>query len=45
MRLGIPGSFHFDAEHVTVVNALTIISLQILISSIVKNTKALPTMI
>jgi dipeptide/tripeptide permease len=35
----------FDAEHVTVINAGTIILLQILISKIVKNTKALPTMI
>lgn len=35
----------FDVEHVTVVNALTIILLQIFISNIVKNTKALPTMI
>ncbi|MHC9544928.1 MAG: MFS transporter [Vulcanimicrobiota bacterium] len=44
-KLGLTGTFAFDAEHVTVLNALTIISLQILISSIVKNTKALPTMI
>ncbi|MDH6341593.1 POT family proton-dependent oligopeptide transporter [Parabacteroides sp. PFB2-12] len=35
----------FDVEHVTVINAGTIICLQILISSIVKNFKALPTMI
>ncbi len=35
----------FEAEHVTVINAGTIILLQILVSSIVKNTKALPTMI
>ena len=35
----------FDAEHVTVINAGTIILLQLLISAIVKNTKALPTMI
>lgn len=35
----------FDAEHVTVINAGTIILLQLIISSIVKNTKALPTMI
>jgi len=35
----------FDAEHVTVINAGTIILLQLLISSIVKNKKALPTMI
>jgi dipeptide/tripeptide permease len=35
----------FDVEHVTVLNAGTIICLQILVSSIVKNFKALPTMI
>jgi len=38
-------NWKFDVEHVTVINALTIIILQIFISSIVKNTKALPTMI
>ena len=36
--------WHFDVEHVTVINAGTIIVLQILISIIVRNTKALPTM-
>jgi dipeptide/tripeptide permease len=41
--LGIPLSF--DAEHVTVINAGTIILLQVLVSRIVKNLKALPTMI
>ncbi|MCX6165247.1 MAG: MFS transporter [Ignavibacteriae bacterium] len=35
----------FDAEHVTVINALTIIVLQLFVSNIVKNKKALPTMI
>ena len=45
MNFGLPGKFVFDAEHVTVVNALTIISLQIVISSLVKHTKPLPTMI
>lgn len=35
----------FDVEHVTVINAGTIILLQILVSNIVKNKKALPTMI
>jgi len=35
----------FDVEHVTVVNAGTIICLQIIVSSIVKKFKALPTMI
>ena len=39
-----PG-WKFDAEHVTVINAGTIIILQLLVSSIVKHTKALPTMI
>ena len=38
-------NWKFDAEHVTVINAGTIILLQILVSNIVKNTKALPTMI
>lgn len=38
-------NWKFDAEHVTVINAGTIILLQILISTIVKKTKALPTMI
>jgi len=42
--LGIGYEWHFDIEHVTVINALTIIILQIFISMIVKNTKALPTM-
>lgn len=37
--------WEFDAEHVTVINAGTIILLQLVVSSIVKNTKALPTMI
>lgn len=38
-------AWKFDTEHVTVINAGTIIALQLVISSIVKNTKALPTMI
>jgi len=38
-------NWKFDVEHVTVINAGTIILLQILISNIVKKTKALPTMI
>lgn len=38
-------NWHFDSEHVTVVNALTIISLQLIISKIVNKFKALPTMI
>ncbi len=43
--IGINLNWKFDVEHVTVINAGTIILLQILISNIVKNTKALPTMI
>lgn len=35
----------FDVEHVTVINAGTIILLQILVSNLVKTKKALPTMI
>ncbi len=35
----------FDVEHVTVINAGVIICLQILVSNLVKNFKALPTMI
>ncbi len=43
--LGININWKFDIEHVTVINAGTIILLQIIVSNIVKNTKALPTMI
>lgn len=43
--IGINLNWRFDVEHVTVINAGTIILLQIVVSSIVKNTKALPTMI
>ena len=43
---GIVGfDWKFDVEHVTVINAATIILLQLLVSSIVKKTKALPTLI
>ena len=38
-------SWKFDAEHVTVMNAGAIILLQLVVSSLVRNTKALPTMI
>lgn len=38
-------NWKFDVEHVTVINAGTIIVLQIFISNLVKNKKALPTMI
>ncbi|MFZ1729936.1 MAG: MFS transporter [Bacteroidota bacterium] len=41
--LGI--DWHFDVEHVTVINAGTIILLQLFISRIVSKTKALPTMV
>ncbi len=43
--LGIHINWFFDVEHVTVINAGTIILLQLVISSLVKNLKALPTMI
>jgi POT family proton-dependent oligopeptide transporter len=43
--LGLPWTFTFDAEHVTVINAGTIILLQVLISRLVKDWKALPTMV
>jgi dipeptide/tripeptide permease len=43
--VGININWKFDIEHVTVINAGTIILLQILVSNIVKHTKALPTMI
>jgi dipeptide/tripeptide permease len=43
--VGINLNWKFDIEHVTVINAGTIILLQILVSNIVKHTKALPTMI
>lgn len=38
-------SWHFDVEHVTVINAGAIIILQLLVSFILKKTKPLPTMI
>jgi proton-dependent oligopeptide transporter, POT family len=38
-------TWRFEAEHVTVINAGTIILLQLIVSSIVRSTKALPTMI
>ncbi|HAL56781.1 MAG TPA: MFS transporter [Bacteroidetes bacterium] len=41
--IGIP--FSFDTEHVTVINAGTIILLQVVVSRVVKNIKPLPTMI
>jgi hypothetical protein len=43
--VGLGINWRFDVEHVTVINAGTIILLQLLVSSIVRRTKALPTMI
>lgn len=43
--LGIGYRWHFDVEHVTVINGGTIILLQLLVSRIVDKTRALPTMI
>ena len=41
---GVESNWFFDVEHVTVINAFTIILLQLVISSLVRNAKALPTM-
>ena len=38
-------SWEFEAEHVTVINAAVIIALQLVVSAMVKNSPALPTMI
>ena len=43
--IGLSVRFHFDAEHVTVLNAGMIIVLQFLVSRIVKNLPALPVMV
>jgi len=43
-KFGLHMNWFFDVEHVTVINAGTIILLQLIVSSIVKKTKALPTM-
>ncbi len=43
--LGLSWTFTFDAEHVTVINAGTIILLQVFVSRIVKDWKPLPTMV
>jgi POT family proton-dependent oligopeptide transporter len=43
--VGLPWNFVFDAEHVTVINAGTIVLLQVVVSRIVKQRPALPTMI
>ncbi len=42
---GIKSNWFFDVEYVTAIEAGTIILLQLIVSSIVKNKKALPTMI
>jgi dipeptide/tripeptide permease len=43
--LGLPWTFSFDAEHVTVINAGMIILLQVVVSRIVKDRPALGTMV
>jgi dipeptide/tripeptide permease len=43
--LSVSSRWHFDIEHVTVINAGTIICLQLIISRLVKKTPALPTMV
>ena len=43
--IGLNINWFFDVEGVTYINAGTIILLQLLVSNIVKNTKALPTMV
>ncbi|MCL4839008.1 MAG: hypothetical protein KJ058_13690, partial [Thermoanaerobaculia bacterium] len=43
--IGLDVQFTFDAEHVTVINAGTIILLQVLVSRIVAQRAALPTMV
>jgi len=43
--VGINFTWRFDIEIVTVINAFTIILLQLVVSALVKKTKALPTMI
>jgi POT family proton-dependent oligopeptide transporter len=43
--VGLPWTFVFDAEHVTVIDAGMIILLQVVVSRMVKNRPALPTMV
>ncbi len=43
--IGLDITFVFDAEHVTVINAGTIILLQVIVSRVVKDRPALPTML
>ncbi len=44
-RVGVHAAFRFDIEHVTVINAGTIVLLQVLVSRIVAARPALPTMV
>jgi proton-dependent oligopeptide transporter, POT family len=43
--VGLPWTFQFDAEHVTVINAGSIILLQVVVSRLVRNRPALATMV
>jgi POT family proton-dependent oligopeptide transporter len=43
--IGLPWRFEFDAEHVTVINAGTIILLQVVVSRLAGKCPALPTMV
>jgi dipeptide/tripeptide permease len=43
--IGLPVTFRFDIEHVTVINAGTIVLLQVLVSRLAATRTALPTMI
>ncbi len=43
--IGLDVQFEFDAEHVTVIAAGTIVFLQLVVSTIVRNLPALPTMV
>jgi len=43
--IGLPWTFTFDAEHVTVINAGVIILLQVVVSRLVRERAALPTMV
>jgi POT family proton-dependent oligopeptide transporter len=43
--VGLPWTFTFDVEHVTAINAGTIILLQVLVSKLVARRPALPTMV
>jgi len=43
--VGLPWTFTFDAEHITVIDAGMIILLQVVVSRIVRNRAALPTMV